>query len=88
MEQQSQETKVDVIDEMLKSIDYLITKALEKTTKIYDGIILSQNTDGTYNVQYNGQSHAVRSYKIDSPTVGSMVKIIIPQGNPALSFFI
>lgn len=77
-----------LITEILKSVWYLINKAMRKTTKVYDGIIISNNNDGRWNIQYNGNIHAVRPYGSITPTVGAMVKVIIPQGNQALSFFI
>lgn len=76
------------INELLKSIKYMIQKELSYTTKIYDGIIVSNNNDGRWNIQYNGEIHPVKPYNNSNPLVGNMVKVIIPQGNQALSFFI
>lgn len=56
------------------------------STMIYSGIVIADNSDGTWNVQYNGEVHAMKPYKT-SPTVGEMVKIFIPNGNQNLSFF-
>ena len=75
------------IDEILKSTKYIIKEELRHITQIYDGIVLSNNNDGRWNVRYNGEVHAVKPYKI-TPNVNDMVKIIIPQGNQALAFFI
>ena len=76
------------LNEILKSINYLIKKLFEKTTKIYDGIIISNNNDGRWNIQYNNETHAVKPYGNITPTVGTMVKVVIPQGNQAIAFFI
>ena len=77
-----------LINEILKSVWYLIKKAMRKTTRVYDGIIISNNNDGRWNVRYNGNLHAVKPYGSITPTVGAMVKVIVPQGNQALAFFI
>ena len=76
------------VSELLKSINFMITSALSKTTKIYEGIIVSNNNDGRWNIQYNGEIHAVKPYNVSNPTVGSMVKVFVPQGNQAIAFFI
>ena len=76
------------IEELLKSVKFMIQSALKHTTCIYDGIIVSNNNDGRWNIQYNGEIHAVKPYGTNIPTVGSMVKVIIPQGNQAIAFFI
>lgn len=75
------------LDEVLKSVDYMIKSALSKTTKIYDGLIISNNNDGRWNIQYNGEVHAVKPYGSITPAVGNLVKVFIPQGNQAISFF-
>lgn len=85
---QNQEAN-DALEEMIKSIIFLVQDNLKQnTTKIYSGIILSNNNDGRWNIQYNGETHPVKPYNVSNPTVGSMVKVIIPQGNQAISFFI
>ena len=76
------------IDEIIKSIHYMVSDAIKNTTKIYTGIILSNNNDGKWNIQYNGEIHAVLPYGDVNPVVGNMVKVIIPQGNQAIAFFI
>ena len=76
------------INEILKTVDYMINKKINQTTKIYTGIILSNNNDGKWNVQYNGEIHSIVSYGNITPKVGTMVKVFIPQGNQALAFFI
>lgn len=76
------------INEILKTVDYMINKKINQTTKIYTGIILSNNNDGKWNIQYNGEIHSIAPYGNTVPTVGTMVKVFIPQGNQALAFFI
>lgn len=65
----------------------MIQTAFKQTTHIYDGIVLSNNNDGRWNVQYNGEIHPVKAYGSAIPVAGSMVKVLIPQGNQALSWF-
>ena len=77
-----------MIEEILKSVNYMIKNALNQTTKVYSGIIISNNNDGRWNIQYNGEIHPVKPYNITSPTAGEMVKVIVPQNNQAIAFFI
>lgn len=76
------------IDEMLRSIQYMINNAIKNTTQIYSGLIVSNNNDGRWNIQYNGETHPIKPYGSITPTVGQNVKVIIPQGNQAIAFFI
>ena len=76
------------IKEMLKSFAYLLEQALNKTTKTYDGIVLSSTSDSRkWNVRYNNEVHAVKIYGVGIPTANMMVKVIVPQGNQALAWF-
>lgn len=75
------------IEQLLKSIDFMIKSALKETTKIYNGFVVSNNNDGRWNVQYNGETHPIQAYGAAVPTVGMIVKVIVPQGNQALSWF-
>ena len=77
-----------VINEMLKSIHYMIEKAVQNTTKIYEGIVVSQSEGGRWNVKYNGETHSINSYGNMTIQTGKVVKIIVPQGNQNLAFFI
>lgn len=85
-------TKIDLIDEVineiLKSIRYVINMSIKQTTQIYEGIIISNNNDGRWNIQYNGEIHPIKSYGSIVPSIGMNVKVIIPQGNQAIAFFI
>lgn len=76
------------IKEMLKSFAYLLDEALKKTTKTYDGIVLSSTSDNRkWNVKYNNEVHAIKIYGVGTPTANMMVKVIVPQGNQALAWF-
>lgn len=77
----------DAVTQILKSVQYMINRALTKTTKCYDGIILSQASSDKWNIQYNGETHPVKLYGSGTPSLGQMVKVIVPQGNQALAWF-
>lgn len=76
------------IDEMLRSIQYMIDNAIKNTTQIYSGLIVSNNNDGRWNVKYNERTQPMKPYGSINPTVGQNVKVIIPQGNTSIAFFI
>lgn len=74
------------IEEMIKSFKFIAEKYLENTTKIYSVPVLAQNADGTYTVNFNGESHNLPLYGNNTITVGKPVKVFIPQGNMNLAF--
>lgn len=74
-------------NEIIRSFDYMV-KLLQKATLNYDGFIISSNIDGTWNVRYNGEVHAIPSYGSIRPAVNMMVKVFVPQGNQNLAYFI
>lgn len=76
------------IQELLKGIEYLLTESAKQNTQCYDGIIIGNNGNGKWNVQYNGETHSLKSYGSIVPSIGKMVKVIIPQGNTSVAFFI
>lgn len=76
------------IDEILKSVNYMIQEAIKHTTKIYTGLVVSNNNDGRWNITYNGETHPIAPNRLANPTVGQMVTVFIPQGNQAIAFFI
>lgn len=76
------------IEQLIKGISKMIHDHCKTySTMIYDGIVISNQNNGKWNIQYNGEVHAIKPYKI-TPTVGEMVKIIVPNGNQNLAFFI
>lgn len=78
----------DAIDAIIRGISQMIDDFNNKTTKIYDGVIVSQADNGKWNIKYNGKIHAIKPYGNITPSINSMVKIIVPQGNQNLAFFI
>lgn len=79
--------KDNALNEIIKSIFYMIQNSIKKTTQIYDGIVISNNNDGRWNIKYNGETHAVKLYGSTLPSVNSIVKVVVPQGNQNLSWF-
>lgn len=75
------------INKILQSVNYMIENAFKKTTKCYNGIIVSNNNNNTWAVQYNGETHNMTQYGDNTINVGDVVKVIVPQGNQALSWF-
>lgn len=75
------------VEELIKSFNYMLTLSMKETTKCYDGIVLSSNNNGKWNVKYNGEIHSLKSYGTAIPNVNTIVKVIVPQGNQALAWF-
>lgn len=75
------------INKILQSVNYMIENAFKKTTKCYNGIIVANNNNNTWAVQYNGETHNITQYGDNTINVGDVVKVIVPQGNQALSWF-
>ena len=78
----------EAIKEILKGIKYIVNGALSKTTKCYDGIIKSKDANDKWTVQFNGEDHSICHYGDNVPIIGKIVKVIIPQNNVSLAFFI
>ena len=75
-------------NEVLRAIDYMIEQRLNGAgTANYNGVVQSVNTDGTYNIQFNGEVKALKSYG-SAPSVNDMVKVFVPQNNYNLAYFI
>lgn len=78
--------KQAAVNAILKSIGYLNEKALNSTTKIYNGIITSTDND-IYKIKYNGEIHSVPMKGIGNPKVNDVVNVFVPQGNQSLAWF-
>lgn len=75
-------------NEILRAVDYMIEQKLRGNgTANYNGIVQAANSDGTYNVQFNGEVKALKSYG-STPSVNDMVKVFVPQNNYNLAYFI
>lgn len=77
----------EALDELVKSIVYLINMASSGATKIYDGIIISNAGGGLWNVKVNGKTQALKPYGSITPSENMIVKVIIPEGNYTKAFF-
>ena len=75
------------ITELLHSIEFLIEQKLLKTTKCYDGLISGFDGSDKAIIKLNGKEYHIKKYRNNDAKVGSMVKVIIPQGNMNLAFY-
>lgn len=82
------DTNKNAVDEILRSIQYMIDQSLQHQTQIYNGLLIS-NSGNKWNVQVNGENYTLSQYgNVSTPAVGKIVKVIIPNGNMSLAFFI
>lgn len=78
----------EAIEQIIRGMTYMVNDTINNNmTKVYDGIVISNNNDGRWNVKYNGETHPVKPYGSIIPNVNAIVKVIVPQGNQALSWF-
>lgn len=78
----------EAIEQIIRGMTYMVNDTINNNmTKVYDGIVISNNNDGRWNVKYNGETHPVKPYGPIIPDVNAIVKVIVPQGNQALSWF-
>ena len=78
----------EAIEQIIRGMTYMVNDTINNNmTKVYDGIVISNNNDGRWNVKYNGETHPVKPYGPIIPNVNAIVKVIVPQGNQALSWF-
>ena len=75
------------IEEIIRSVKYMIKDFSKNITQIYDGIVISAAQNNKWNIQYNGETHAVKLYGTNTPSIGDRVKVFIPQGNQSVAFF-
>ena len=80
--------KVDsTIEEIIRSVQFLINQKVKKTTQCYDGLVVSFDSGNKWNIKYNGEIHSIQSYGDFVTQINSVVKVFIPQGNQSLSWF-
>lgn len=78
----------EAIEQIIRGMTYMVNDTINNSmTKVYDGIVISNNNDGRWNIKYNGETHPVKPYGPVAPNVNAIVKVIVPQGNQALSWF-
>lgn len=88
MDKSTNDMNQSALNEIVRVVRYIANNFFENnSTKIYDGVVLSQADNGKWNIRYNNKTHAVKQYGSGSISKGQMVKVFIPQGNQNLSFF-
>ena len=75
------------IKEMLKSFGFLMKIFSNQTTKIYDGLIIGENDDGSWNVRYNGPVHPYTKSPVLSAFFGVMLCVFLLRGHQNLAYF-
>lgn len=72
------------VEELLRGVKYMVDEAIKMQTQVYNGIFLGNNQ-----IQLNGQIYQLPKYgNISTPTNGSIVKVIVPNGNMSMAFYI
>lgn len=66
-----------IVEKVLKSKSYAVITSV---------LVLQQNSDGTYQVQYSGKTYNVPLYGNNTPTVNMTAKLFIPNNNMSLAF--
>lgn len=82
-----EEKNQQAVQALLSGINELLKEVERNSTKIYNGVVIRQN-GSEWDVQYNGKVHTIPLYGTNTPKVGRVVKVFIPQGNANLTFFI
>lgn len=77
-----------VINELLRGIALMINTATAATTKVYNGLVTQQNADGKYEVIVNNKTYTLPHYGENGVQINQIVKVIVPQGNMSIAFFI
>ena len=76
------------INSMLQGFQYIVDKAKQENTQIYNGILLSLTEDGNIGtVLINGKQYSL-PFNGSPPdrSTGVTVKVFVPQGNMNLAF--
>ncbi|MEG0900162.1 MAG: hypothetical protein RSD67_05325 [Oscillospiraceae bacterium] len=74
-----------IIQQMIEGIQYLI-KQNNTSTKIYDGLVVAVNLDGTYKVKVNDKEYNFKKYGQNAVEINQVVKVFIPQNNINIAF--
>lgn len=77
----------EAVNQIARSVEYMLDQKELGSTKIYNGIITSL-TNGVATIQINGKIFTINQYGTFTHTVNDMVKVFVPQGNMNLAFFI
>lgn len=77
----------EAVNQIARSVEYMLDQKELGSTKIYNGIITSL-TNGVATIQINGKVFTINQYGTFTHAVNDMVKVFVPQGNMNLAFFI
>ena len=78
---------MDVANEILDAIEIIVDKKTkEQTTQIYPGICKSVSGNSCV-MSINGKDNTVQFYG-STPTVGSIYRVFVPNGNMSMAFII
>lgn len=77
----------EAVNQIARSVEYMLDQKELGNTKIYNGIITSL-TNGVATIQINGKVFTINQYGTFIHVVNDMVKVFVPQGNMNLAFFI
>lgn len=71
------------LDELTRSIEYLIDQKLNQCVRIFDGFVLPNGK-----IRINGKEYSIKQYGNSAYEANSCVKVFVPEGNMNLAFFI
>lgn len=66
-----------IVEKILKNQKYAV---------ITNVLVIKQNSDGTYQIQYSGKTYNVPLYGNNTPTINMTAKLFIPNNNMSLAF--
>lgn len=73
----------EALQEIIRSIEYLVEQKLQQNTQIFDGLLLSNGQ-----IRINGKDYFIKQYGNLSHENNSVVKVFVPKGNMNISFYI
>lgn len=71
------------LNELTRSIEYLIDQKLNQCVRIFDGFVLPNGK-----IRINGKEYSIKQYGNSALEANSCVKVFVPEGNMNLAFFI
>lgn len=74
--------------EIIDAIQILIDKALDGSTKIYNGSVTSVGTNRKCTMRINGVTYDNIYYYGGAPTVNSQHRVFLPEGNMSTAFIV
>lgn len=77
----------EAVNQIARSIDYMLDQKDLGNTKIYNGLITALSNNNA-SIKINGKIFSINQYGTFTHNVNDMVKVFVPQGNMNLAFFI